>query len=160
MPPPRTPRTMVRVQAAGQIRKQVQSFTYLGVTVTQTLDMSVEIARRTRVCWMRIRPLSDYRTRNSGSIFRIFTTPIGSSVAVPSWKIPNRMSYFFLQTKALFCSYLSGYLRQRSTFRDQLVVPSVLRMLVLNVCHDIPALAVTLLSKRRSIKFVTDTGGP
>ena len=28
MPPPRTPRTMVRVEAAGQIYKQVQSFTY------------------------------------------------------------------------------------------------------------------------------------
>ena len=29
MPPPRTPRTMVRIEAAGQIYKQVQSFTYL-----------------------------------------------------------------------------------------------------------------------------------
>ena len=28
MPPPRTPRTMVRIEAAGQIYKQVQSFTY------------------------------------------------------------------------------------------------------------------------------------
>ena len=56
MPPPRTPRTMVRIEAAGQIYKQqVQSFTYLGGTVTETPDMSVEIARRTRACWMRIR---------------------------------------------------------------------------------------------------------
>ena len=30
MPPPRTPRTMVQVEAAGQTYKQVQSFTYLG----------------------------------------------------------------------------------------------------------------------------------
>ena len=30
MPPPRTPRTTVRTEAAGQIYKQVQSFTYLG----------------------------------------------------------------------------------------------------------------------------------
>ena len=30
MPPPRKPRMMVRVEAAGQIYKQVQSFTYLG----------------------------------------------------------------------------------------------------------------------------------
>ena len=52
MPPPRTPRTMVRVETAGQIYKQVQSFTYLGGAVT---DISVEIARRTRACWMRIR---------------------------------------------------------------------------------------------------------
>ena len=55
MPPPRTPRTMVRIEAAGQIYKQVQSFTYLGGAVTETPDISVEIARRTRACWMRIR---------------------------------------------------------------------------------------------------------
>ena len=50
MRPPRTPRTMVRIEAAGQIYKQVQSFTYLGGAVTEIPDMSVEIARRTRVC--------------------------------------------------------------------------------------------------------------
>ena len=55
MPPPRTPRTMVRVEAAGQTYKQMQSFTYLGGAVTETPDISVEIARRTRACWMRIR---------------------------------------------------------------------------------------------------------
>ena len=58
MPPPRTPRTLVRIEAAGQIYKQVQSFTYLGGAVTETPDMSVEIARRTRACWMRIRRYS------------------------------------------------------------------------------------------------------
>ena len=55
MAPPRTPRTMVQIKAAGQTYKQVQSFTYLGGAVTEVLDMSVEIARRTRACWMRIR---------------------------------------------------------------------------------------------------------
>ena len=50
MPLPRTPRTMVRIEAAGQIYKQVQSFTYLGGAVTETPDMSVEIARRTSAC--------------------------------------------------------------------------------------------------------------
>ena len=55
MPPPRELRTMVQVEAAGQIYKQVQSFTYLGSAVTETPDMSVEIARRTRACRMRIR---------------------------------------------------------------------------------------------------------
>ena len=55
LPPPRTPRTMVRVEAVGQIYKQVQSFTYLGGTGTETPDMSVEIATWTRACWMRIR---------------------------------------------------------------------------------------------------------
>ena len=55
MPPPRTPRTMVRIEAAGQIYKQVQSFTYLGGAVTETPGMSVEIGRRTRARRMRIR---------------------------------------------------------------------------------------------------------
>ena len=55
MPPPRTPRTMVQVKAAGQTYKQVQSFTYLGGAVTEVPDMSVELARQTRACWMRIR---------------------------------------------------------------------------------------------------------
>ena len=54
MPPPHTARTMVRVEAAGQIYKQVQSFTNLGGSVTETPDMSVEIAKRTRACWMHI----------------------------------------------------------------------------------------------------------
>ena len=48
MPPPRTPRMMVQIEAAGQTYKQVQSFAYLGGAVTEVLDMSVEIARRTR----------------------------------------------------------------------------------------------------------------
>ena len=34
MPPPRTPRTMVQVEAAGQTYKQAQSFTHLGGAVT------------------------------------------------------------------------------------------------------------------------------
>ena len=55
MPPPRKPRTMVRVETAGQIYKLVQSFTYLEGAVTEILGMSVEIARRTRACRMRIR---------------------------------------------------------------------------------------------------------
>ena len=55
MPRSRKPRTMVRVEAAQQIYKQLQSFTYLGGAVTETPDMLVEIARRTRACWMRIR---------------------------------------------------------------------------------------------------------
>ena len=55
MPPLHTPRTMVRVETAGQNYKQVQSFTYLGSVVTETSDMSVEISMRTRACWMRIR---------------------------------------------------------------------------------------------------------
>ena len=55
MPPLHTPRTMVRVEPVRQIPKQVQSATYLGGAVTKTLDMPVEIAKRTRACWMRMR---------------------------------------------------------------------------------------------------------
>ena len=55
MLPPGTPRTTVQVEAVGQTYKQVQSFTYLGGAVTEFPDMSVEIARRIRACWMRIR---------------------------------------------------------------------------------------------------------
>ena len=58
MTPPRTPRTMVRIEAAGKIYKPVQSFTYVGGAVTETPDMPVEVARRTRACWMRIRRYS------------------------------------------------------------------------------------------------------
>ena len=48
--PPRTPRTMVLIKAAGQIYKQVQSFTYQGGAVTETPDMSVETAKqKTRI---------------------------------------------------------------------------------------------------------------
>ena len=53
--PPRTPRTMARIEAAGQIYKHMQSFTYLEGAVTETPHMSVEIARRTSACWMRTR---------------------------------------------------------------------------------------------------------
>ena len=52
---PRTPRTVVQIEAAGQTYKQVYSFTYLGGAVTKTPDMSIEIARRTRACWMHSR---------------------------------------------------------------------------------------------------------
>ena len=55
MPPPHTSRTMVRVETAGQIYKQVHSFTYHGDAVIETPGISVEIARRTCACRMRIR---------------------------------------------------------------------------------------------------------
>ena len=55
MPLPCSPRTMVQVEAARQTYSQVQSFTYLGGAVTEVPGMSVEIARRTCACWMRIR---------------------------------------------------------------------------------------------------------
>ena len=50
MPPPSKPWMVVRVEAAGQIYKLVQSFIYLGGAVIEISDMSFEIARRTRAC--------------------------------------------------------------------------------------------------------------
>ena len=47
-------RAVVRVEADGQIYKQVQPFTYLRGAMTEITDMSVETARRTRAYWMRI----------------------------------------------------------------------------------------------------------
>ena len=55
MPPPRTPRTTMPVRATGKISKQLQFSPYLGGAVTETPDMSVEIARWTSASWMRIR---------------------------------------------------------------------------------------------------------
>ena len=56
MYPPRTPRTMVQVEAAGQTYEQVQSFTYyIRGAMTEVPDMLVVIARWTRACWMCIR---------------------------------------------------------------------------------------------------------
>ena len=48
-------------------------------------------------------------------------------------------SDFFLNEGFLFRSYPPGHLRKRSTFRDQLVVPTALRKIVINSCHDLPA---------------------
>ena len=75
MPPPRTPRTMVQIEAAGQTYKQVQSFTYLGGAVTEVPDMSVESARRTA-----------YAGRASGGTYGSFTTNRKSrSPSIPKW---------------------------------------------------------------------------
>ena len=46
---------------------------------------------------------------------------------------------FFIVDGVLYRSYLPGHLRKRSSFRDQLVVPSVLRSLIMQACHDLPA---------------------
>ena len=49
------------------------------------------------------------------------------------------MSYICSSGGLLFRSYLTGYLRKRSTFRDQLVVPTSLRKNVFHSCHDLSA---------------------
>ena len=44
---PRKPRTMVRVETARKIYEKVQPFTYLLFAVTESPEISIEIARRT-----------------------------------------------------------------------------------------------------------------
>ena len=46
------------------------------------------------------------------------------------------MSCYSVQDGLFFKSYLPGYLRKRSTFRDQLVVPEALVGLILHAYHD------------------------
>ena len=61
------------------------------------------------------------------------------SAPLPNGETKYTMSYFFFNEGLLFRSYLPGHLRKRSTFRDQLVVPTRLRKIVINSCHDLPA---------------------
>ena len=53
MASPRTPRTMVRVEAAGQTYKQVQSFTYLVGAVTETPDTMLDAHQTVSTCALR-----------------------------------------------------------------------------------------------------------
>ena len=55
MPPPRAPVEKMWIEAAGQRYNQTDSFVYLGGTVSETPDVSAEISRRTRACWMRVK---------------------------------------------------------------------------------------------------------
>ena len=61
------------------------------------------------------------------------------TVTVSDGETKNSMSHIFLNEEILFRSYLPGYLRKRSSFRDQLVVPTALRHLIVHSCHDLPA---------------------
>ena len=102
MSPSRTPRTMVRIEAAGLIYKQMQSFTYLGGAVTETPDMSVEIARRTRACWIRIRrylrptesralsqdPDGKDRSNRSPSVWKQYVDPPPGTLRQTSYRTP------------------------------------------------------------------------
>ena len=61
------------------------------------------------------------------------------TVPVPDGETKNSMSQYFFNEEILFRSYLPGYLRKRSSFRNQLVVPTALRKLIVHSCHDLPA---------------------
>ena len=55
---------------------------------------------------------------------------------LPEEETKTTMSYYSVQDGLLFESYLPGYLRKRSTFRDQFVVPEALVGLILHAYHD------------------------
>ena len=54
----------------------------------------------------------------------------------PSSESRTSMSYYSENGGLLYRSYLLGHLRKRSTFRDQLVIPSACMPMVLHACHD------------------------
>ena len=56
--------------------------------------------------------------------FEYLRAPI--SAPLPNGQSKYTMSYFFLNEGLLFRSYLPAHLRKRSTFRDQLVMPTSL----------------------------------
>ena len=53
---------------------------------------------------------------------------------LPEKETKTTMPYYSVQDGLLFISYLPGYLRKRSTFREKLVVPLV--GLILHAYHD------------------------
>ena len=54
----------------------------------------------------------------------------------PSRESRTSMSYYSENGGLLYRSYLPGHLHKRSTFRDQLVIPSACVPMVLHACHD------------------------
>ena len=70
-----------------------------------------------------------------------------ATVAVPDGDNKSSMSHYFMNENVLFRLYLPGYLRKRSSFRDQLVVPTTVHKLVIHSCHDLPPSGGHLASK-------------
>ena len=54
----------------------------------------------------------------------------------PSNESRTSMSYYSENGSLLYRSYLPGHLRKRSTFRDQLLIPSACIPMMLHACHD------------------------
>ena len=59
-----------------------------------------------------------------------------SKKQLPSSESRTSTSYFSENGSLLYRSYLPGHLRERSAFRDQLVIPSACIPMVLHACHD------------------------
>ena len=56
----------------------------------------------------------------------------------PQGVSPHDMSHFFTHEGRLYRSYLPGNIRKLSTFKDQLVVPTQFRTMIMEACHDLP----------------------
>lgn len=72
-----------------------------------------------------------------GPYFEFLKLP--ETASVPPKQSKHSMRHFFLRGNILFRSYLPGHLGRRSDCRDLLIVPTSLRKLVVNSCHDLPA---------------------
>ena len=102
----------------------------------------------------------EIQRKEFGPYVEYLTAPPREKPTLSSGETPNTMSYYFLHEDALFRSYLPGHLRKRSTFRDQLVVLSLLRALVMNSCHDLPASGGHLACKATYDKIRDRFWGP
>ena len=77
------------------------------------------------------------RSQNLGRTCKFLDDPDHSPR--PRRETSQSASNFFIVDGDLYRSYLPGHLRKRSSFRDQLVVPSGLCSLIVQACHDFPA---------------------
>ena len=73
----------------------------------------------------------------------------------PSSESRSSLSYYSENGGLLYRSYLPGHLRKRSTFRDQLVIPSACIPMVLHACHD-QAMSGGHLAYKRTFDKVRD----
>ena len=73
--------------------------------------------------------LVDLQEQEFRPYFEYLRGPI--SAPLPNGESKYSMIYFFLNEALIFPSYLPDHLRKRSTFRDQLVVPTSLRKFVI-----------------------------
>ena len=65
-------------------------------------------------------------------------TAVPVPVPVPDGDYTTTVNHYFLSENVLFRWNFPGNLRKRSSFRDQLVLPTALRKLVVHSCHDLP----------------------
>ena len=80
---------------------------------------------------------------------------------LPSSESRTSMSYYSENggRGVLYRSYLPGHLRKRSTFRDQLVIPSACIPMVLHACLITLCLVDISLTNTRLTKSAIDFGG-